>query len=117
MSGVTTHVLDTAGGRPAAGVPVTLERRRGGAAAAVWEPVGSASTDADGRCGTLLPAGVELAEGAWRLTFDTGAYFRSAGVAGFYPDVTITFEVRDPAQHYHVPLLLSPFGYATYRGS
>jgi 5-hydroxyisourate hydrolase len=117
MSGVTTHVLDTATGRPAAGVPVALERRRPGTPAGLWEPVVSASTDADGRCGELLPAGIRLDEGAWRLTFDTGAYFRSAGVAGFYPDVTITFEVRDPAQHYHVPLLLSPFGYATYRGS
>jgi 5-hydroxyisourate hydrolase len=119
MSGVTTHVLDTASGRPAAGVPVTLERRRPGEtqAAAAWEPVGTASTDADGRSGPLLPAGTALAEGAWRLTFDTGAYFRSAGITGFYPQVTIVFEVQDPAQHYHVPLLLSPYGYATYRGS
>lgn len=119
MSGVTTHVLDTASGRPAPGVPVTLERRRPAdeAAAVAWELVGSGSTDADGRCGALLPGGTALAEGAWRLTFDTAAYFRSAGLAGFYPHVTIAFEVRDPAQHYHVPLLLSPYGYATYRGS
>ena len=116
MSGVTTHVLDTAAGRPAAGVPVTLERRRSGPSAG-WEPVGAASTDADGRCEALLPGGAELTAGVWRLTFDTAAYFTAAGVTGFYPHVAIAFEVRDRAEHHHVPLLLSPYGYATYRGS
>jgi 5-hydroxyisourate hydrolase len=121
MSGVTTHVLDTSRGRPAAGVPVTLERQLPGAAATSaatsWEPVGGASTDADGRTGQLLPEATPLTEGLWRLTFDTASHFRTLGVTGFYPHVTIVFEVRDPAQHYHVPLLLSPYGYATYRGS
>ena len=109
MSGITTHVLDTSRGRPAAGVPVRLER--GGAMLA------SGRTDADGRLRELLPPHVELHAGVYRLVFDTGVYFREAGVEAFYPHVAIDFEVRDPAQHYHVPLLLSPFGYSTYRGS
>jgi 5-hydroxyisourate hydrolase len=120
--GITTHVLDTALGRPAAGVPVALERATatgvaGGEPPGAWEPIGEAATDGDGRCGALLPAGTPLTEGTWRLTFDTSAYFDALGTTGFYPRVTIAFEVRDAGQHYHVPLLLSPYGYATYRGS
>lgn len=110
MSGITTHVLDTARGAPAAGVGVRLERWDGLA----WRAVGAGTTDADGRCRTLLDA--PPAAGTHRLAFDTGAYFARHGVAAFFPSVTITFEVAgDP--HYHVPLLLSPFGYSTYRGS
>ncbi len=114
MSAITTHVLDIAHGRPAAGVAVLLERRD---ATGQFCEAGRGVTDADGRVKTLLTPGAALAVGAWRLTFETGAYFRAAGVAAFHPSVTIAFEVTDAAQHYHVPLLVSPFGYTTYRGS
>jgi 5-hydroxyisourate hydrolase len=107
---ITTHVLDTALGRPAAGVPVVLERADGDA----WQPVGSGATDADGRLRTL---GAPAVAGVYRLRFDTGAYFRAAGQTGFYPVVEVVFEVADPTGHFHVPLLLSPYGYSTYRGS
>lgn len=123
MSAITTHVLDTARGRPAAGVPVLLEREvdsetdAGGGGAAAWQEVGRGETDADGRLRTLHPASDRPAVGTYRLTFDTGTYFAAAGAAGFYPSVQILFLIDDPAQHYHVPLLLSPYGYSTYRGS
>ncbi|HLM67674.1 MAG TPA: hydroxyisourate hydrolase [Longimicrobium sp.] len=109
MSAITTHVLDTARGRPAAGVPVRLEQ--------AGTVLGSGATDADGRLRDLLPPDAPLAPGVYRLVFDTGAYFRGAGTEAFYPQVSIDFQVRDGAQHFHVPLLLSPFGYSTYRGS
>lgn len=103
MAGITTHILDTSKGRPASGVTVRLEVERGGK----WELVGRGETDADGRLRTLTEGkGIERA--TYRLTFETG---------GFFPQVTITFRVENPEEHYHVPLLLSPFGYATYRGS
>lgn len=110
MSAITTHVLDTSLGRPAAGVPVTLEYLDGGG-----DPVGRGQTDADGRLRDLLPPGHALEPGHYRLTFHTGVYFGERET--FYPVVHIHFVVRDAAQHYHVPLLLSPFGYSTYRGS
>ena len=105
MSGITTHVLDTARGRPAAGVPVLLERAVDGG----WQGVGRGTTDADGRVSDLLAG--RPREGRYRLTFDTGAH------SSFYPEVTVTFVVAGGEEHYHVPLLLSPFGYSTYRGS
>ena len=114
MSAITTHVLDTAAGQPAAGVPVRLER----AAADGGTVLGSASTDADGRARDLGPAEVE--PGTYRLVFDTGAYSRGGQEREqppFFPEVTVTFTVTDTGRHYHVPLLLSPFGYSTYRGS
>ena len=107
MSGITTHVLDTARGRPAVGVPVRLELRDGDG----WREIGRGTTDDDGRLRTLT--GPSIDAGTYRITFDTDAY--NAG--GFFPEVSIVFEVNDAAQHYHVPLLLSPFGYSTYRGS
>ena len=113
MSRVTTHVLDTARGKPAAGVPVRLERGRpdGG-----FEKISSGVTDADGRLGDLV--GEEgLVGGVHRLVFDTNAYHERCGERGFYPSVTIDFRIEDASQHHHVPLLLSPFGYSTYRGS
>lgn len=113
MSGITTHVLDTARGRPAHGVPVILELQTEG----TWRELGRAATDADGRVRQLLPAGKPLAAGIYRLTFLTRSYFDALGIEGFYPEAAIVFTVRDPDQHYHVPLLLSPFGYSTYRGS
>jgi 5-hydroxyisourate hydrolase len=111
MSGVTTHVLDIARGCPASGVPVVLER----AVDSGWQALGSDRTDADGRASGLLSSPPQ--DGRYRLIFDTGAYFRAAGVAGFYPEVSVTFVVEGGGQHYHVPLLLSPFGYTIYRGS
>lgn len=108
MSAVTTHVLDTARGRPASGVPVRLERSDGAA-------VGQGRTDDDGRVRGLGPD--RLDAGDYRLVFDTGAYFVALGQNGFYPEVTVTFTLADVDAHYHVPLLLSPYGYSTYRGS
>ena len=114
MSAITTHVLDVAHGRPAAGVAVLLERRD---ASGAFAEVGRGVTDADGRLKTLLGPGSGLAPGMWRLTFATGAYFEAAGAPAFHPNVSVTFTVGDASQHYHVPLLVSPFGYTTYRGS
>jgi 5-hydroxyisourate hydrolase len=111
--GITTHVLDTSAGRPAAGVAVVLEMRRGDA----WEAVGEGKTDDAGRLGDLLPDGAASKSAVYRLRFGTGAYFDGRGLTAFYPEVTIEFAVTDPGQHHHVPLLLSPFGYSTYRGS
>ena len=109
MSAITTHVLDTSLGRPAAGVTVSLERD--------GVELGRGITDNDGRCRTLLVDGVRPACGLHRLTFDVGAYFASGGRTTFFPTVEIVFEVTAPAEHHHVPLLLSPFAYSTYRGS
>jgi 5-hydroxyisourate hydrolase len=114
MSAITTHVLDTAAGRPAAGVPVSLEARDDGG---VWREVGRGRTDADGRLRDLLPPDFALREGAYRLTFDVASYFGARGVEGFYAEVSVSFLVREAGAHYHVPLLLSPYGYSTYRGS
>jgi 5-hydroxyisourate hydrolase len=111
--GITTHVLDTSRGRPAQGVAIVLRRITGDAAV----EVGRGHTDADGRLRTLTPAGAAVATGTYQLTFDTGDYFRAHGVTAFYPTVTIDFVVDAPGEHYHVPLLLNPFGYSTYRGS
>jgi 5-hydroxyisourate hydrolase len=103
---LSTHVLDATLGTPAAGVPVRLARD--------GETLAEAVTDEDGRVRELDAC---AAVGAYRVTFDTGAYFAATGQQGFYPEVTITFNVTDPAVHYHVPLLLSPYAYSTYRGS
>jgi 5-hydroxyisourate hydrolase len=112
-SPITTHVLDTALGRPAAGVDVQLARR---SADNRWEVVASGTTDADGRITNLLQPG-SLAVGVYCLTFATGAYFHRQGIATFYPTVAIEFQVLAANEHYHVPLLVGPFGYTTYRGS
>lgn len=108
MSAVTTHVLDTVEGRPAAGVAVVLEHLDGRRLAA-------GVTDADGRLTDLGPARLE--PDSYRLRFDTAAYFAAKRVDTFYPEVAVTFMIVDPDRHHHVPLLLSPFGYSTYRGS
>jgi 5-hydroxyisourate hydrolase len=110
---ITTHVLDTSLGRPAAGLRVVLER---GGQSSEWQMVGHGETDADGRLRSLTPEGATLVAGVYRLVFDTRRYFDSRGVKAFYPTVIVTFDVREEA-HYHVPLLLSPYGYTTYRGS
>jgi hydroxyisourate hydrolase len=111
VTAITTHVLDTSAGVPASGVPVSLEARRGGD----WQPVGNGVTDDDGRLVGLSPG--DAAPGTYRIRFDTAAYFAARGVRGFYPEVTVVFEVSSAGEHHHVPLLLSPFGYSTYRGS
>jgi len=113
MSAITTHVLDTSLGRPAAGVHVTLEQQVAGN----WREVGRGATDGDGRCRTLMPDGTGLVAGTYRLIFDTARYFASLQVAAFYPQVTVEFTAAPGERHYHVPLLVSPFGYSTYRGS
>lgn len=113
MSKITTHVLDVSVGRPAANVPVLLEAQ---SLNGVWTEVGRGVTDSDGRLKDLT-TGKTLATGTYRLTFDTRAYFAGRNIAGLYPQVCIVFEVKNAQEHYHIPLLLSPFGYSTYRGS
>jgi 5-hydroxyisourate hydrolase len=108
---LSTHVLDASNGRPAASVTVSLHRRVDDR----WELVGDGTTDEDGRCRTLAPNGLEAT--TYRLTFDTGSYFTASGQTGFYPEVSVVFQVTEPGRHHHVPLLLSPFAYSTYRGS
>ena len=112
MSGISTHVLDIGRGKPAAGVLVTLERRMNDGS---WTPIGHGETDVDGRLKTLAPDGAEA--GTYRLTFDTATYFRERHVETFYPEAIIVFNVTDASQNYHVTLLLSAWGYSTYRGS
>lgn len=113
MSQITTHVLDISIGRPAASIMVTLEAQpRGGE----WTELARSATDTDGRLrdwsgAKTVPAGI------YRLSFDTKAYFDARNIESLYPKVVIVFEVRDSQEHYHIPLLLSPFGYSTYRGS
>jgi 5-hydroxyisourate hydrolase len=120
MSTVSTHVLDSALGRPAAGVPVRLEYLGSGGPAAAGgnggpSQVAAAVTDGDGRVGELGPGG--LRPGTYRVVFDTAAYFARSGQRAFYPEVAVSFLIDSDGGHYHVPLVLSPFAYATYRGS
>lgn len=105
MSGISTHVLDTATGQPAAGIPVRLflEERE----------VGSGLTNENGRCPVLLAPGAQLESGVYRIVFDIKAVYENS----FFPEVEIAFRISDPSSHHHIPLLLSPYGYTTYRGS
>jgi 5-hydroxyisourate hydrolase len=112
-SPLTTHVLDTARGTPAAGVRVTVDRE---SSPGEWTRVGQGLTDADGRCRALLAAGA-LEAGAYRIVFDVASYFGAQGIETFWREVAVDFVVRDGAAHHHVPLLVSPFAYSTYRGS
>ena len=114
MSAITTHVLDLSLGRPAEQMPVQLEVHR---ADQGWVMLAERKTDRQGRVTDLMAEGAPLEAGHYRLTFETFEYFRALGETAFFPEVQIVFEIRDPAEHYHVPLLLSPFGYSTYRGS
>ncbi|MBX3251882.1 MAG: hydroxyisourate hydrolase [Myxococcales bacterium] len=107
---LSTHVLDLASGLPVPRLPVRLERRDGEG----WRELGRARTDDDGRVRALLPEGAPLEEAVYRLTFDVEAHH---GPGAFHPEVSVVFRVLDAARHHHVPLLLSPFGYSTYRGS
>jgi 5-hydroxyisourate hydrolase len=109
---ISTHVLDTMRGAPAAGLTVTLSRREAGGG---WTAVGTADTDADGRVRSL--AAEELEPGEYRVEFETRAYFERSGLSAFYPEVSVVFSLDDAAGHLHVPLLLSQFGYTTYKGT
>lgn len=112
MSQLTTHVLDTSAGRPGKSIAVKLLQQSGGG----WQCIAQGITDADGRITDLLPPEKLLAPGNYKLVFQTGEYFTANNVKGFYPEVEIQFIIEDDA-HYHVPLLINPFGYSTYRGS
>ena len=111
MSAITSHVLDTSRGRPAAGLKIELHAKSG----ENWKSVGLGVTDENGRCAALLGE-TPLTAGTYRLTFHAGAYFKAQHIDTFYADIPVIFEVRDARAHYHVPLLISPFGYSTYRG-
>ncbi|GAA0714377.1 hydroxyisourate hydrolase [Dactylosporangium roseum] len=106
---ISTHVLDTVRGEPARDVYVRLDRRDAGG----WAPIAEGRTDADGRLREWVPAG-DWRAGGYRLVFFVEPYF---GGEAFFPEITIAFQIRDPHRHHHVPLLLSPYGYTTYRGS
>ena len=110
--GLSTHILDTALGRPAVGIPLALSRRIGDA----WQEVGDGITDSDGRCRTLL-GDRPLATAVYRLRFEVDAYFVAQGVRSLYPLVDIVFQVHNPEEHHHIPLLLAANGFTTYRGS
>ncbi len=114
MNRISTHVLDTALGKPAKDVPVQFERRE---LSGNWRLLTSARTDQDGRCGQLLPEDEVLSSGLYRLRFDTASYFAAQKVDALYPVVEIAFQLRGGESHLHIPLLLSPNGYTTYRGS
>ncbi|MBI4369461.1 MAG: hydroxyisourate hydrolase [Elusimicrobia bacterium] len=113
MSPITTHVLDTARGKPAKGVPIVLEFQSNGA----WKKLAQKTTNANGRISDLIPKSTVLKAGLYRMTFDTASYFRQKNRERFYPSVMVIFEIKNPGEHFHIPLLLSPFGYSTYRGS
>lgn len=113
MSQITTHVLDTSIGKPAQGIKIALHHKSDNEK---WEFVSSGVTDEDGRIANLLEDDVILKSGVYRMLFETATYFNQRQIEAFYPIVPVIFEIRD-SQHYHVPLLLNPFGYSTYRGS
>jgi 5-hydroxyisourate hydrolase len=115
MSPITTHILDTSLGKPAANVAVALYYTPD--LNQPWQTLGTGSTNADGREPGLLADDFELQSGFYKIKFETGAYFKSLNCQGFYPFVEVPFQIESPEKHYHVPLLLNPFGYSTYRGS
>jgi 5-hydroxyisourate hydrolase len=114
MSPITTHVLDLTSGKPASGLAVVLEI---GAGPERWNEIGRGVTDVNGRITAFTPPLLALARQLYRIRFSSGAYFAARHLSTFYPEVPVVVEIDDPAQHYHIPLLLSPFGYTTYRGS
>ncbi|EED32930.1 hydroxyisourate hydrolase [gamma proteobacterium NOR5-3] len=113
MSQITTHILDTALGQPAEAVPLALYQRSEGN----WIELASGVTNDDGRVAGLLNADEKLAAGTYRMHFSTAAYFSALNLTVFYPYVDVVFNLDDSGEHYHIPLLLSPYGYSTYRGS
>ncbi len=114
MNRISIHILDLVRGKPASDVPVRLERQD---SAGDWRLLTSVRTDEQGRCPQLLPEGAEISAGVYRLTFDTGSYFALQKIAALYPVVQVVFQVQAGESHFHIPLLLSPNGYTTYRGS
>ena len=114
MGRITTHVLDTSSGRPARGVPVRLDLMMPGRG---WVTLSERVTDDDGRVRDLTPAGGRIDAGVYRLTFEIAAYFAAAGRGIFFPEAAVVFELKQPDETVHVPLLVSPYGYTTYRGS
>jgi 5-hydroxyisourate hydrolase len=114
MKRISTHILDMVLGRPAKDVAVRLEKQ---ITPGDWRLLTSARTDQDGRCAQLLPEGEDLSAGIYRLIFDTGSYYALQEVDALHPVVEVTFQSRDGESHFHIPLLLSPNGYTTYRGS
>ena len=114
MSTISTHILDTAQGRPADGVYVVLELQNHDES---WTSLSEAWTDEDGRVKPFFLVDSHLEAGTYRLVFDTEGYFTRVEKECFFPQVSIVFSIGDTPQHYHVPLLISPFGYSTYRGS
>lgn len=110
---ITTHVLDTALGKPAEGIKISLQKPAGDDQ---WEEITSGVTNVDGRIANFMSDGQEIETGTYRMFFYTKEYFEKLSIKGFYPEVVVIFEILD-TRHYHIPLLLSPFGYSTYRGS
>ena len=114
MSTISTHILDTSRGRPAAGIEISLERLNAGEG---WSALSQAVTDGDGRVKEFILTEPDLGPGTYRLVFSVEEYFQELRQPSFYPEVVVTFLIEAGAEHYHVPLLISPFGYSTYRGS
>ncbi|MFG6158086.1 hydroxyisourate hydrolase [Halomonas sp. 1390] len=110
---LSVHVLNIQSGQPSPGVEVELERRTD----AGWESLATATTDAAGRVSALYPEGEAFEAGVYRVTFETGEWFAERDTATFFPEIPVPFQVENTEQHYHVPLLLSPYGYSTYRGN
>ncbi len=113
MSQITTHVLNTAHGMPAAGLAIQLSRREGDS----WTVIAEGTTDSDGRISDLCPADTALPAGVYQMHFATGDYFAGTNQSDFYPWADVVFRLDDSGDHYHIPLLLAPYGYSTYRGS
>ena len=114
MATLSTHVLDTSRGRPAGGITISLERLNAGEG---WTPLSEAATDDDGRVKQFVLAEPNLGPGTYRLVFSVEKYFKELNQQTFYPEVSVAFLIEPGAEHYHVPLLINPFGYSTYRGS
>lgn len=117
VSQITTHVLDTTKGLPAQYVPITLYQQIEEAASFSWKLLANGKTNEDGRIASLFDPSIQLPAGVYRMHFDTQHYFKLNSEKGFYPYVDIVFELDDSGQHYHIPLLLTAYGYSTYRGS
>lgn len=110
---LSVHVLNLETGVPSAGVNVTLERHMGEA----WQPLAQGTTNEQGRIAELYPSDKPLQKGEYRVVFKTGEYYKKTGHETFFPEIPVIFEVKQADQHYHIPLLLSPYGFSTYRGS
>jgi 5-hydroxyisourate hydrolase len=112
-SPITVHVLDSSRGKPAVGLTAVLEQAKGDG----WQKIAEGQTDANGRLDKLLPADKAVAAGVYRIRLESGAYFAASKTKTFYPYIVIVFEIENPKDHRHIPLILSPFGYTTYRGN